>query len=197
MAEKPLIQVDETSSVTNLTSQDLRSTGVRDLNSILATVAGVVVQDDEVHIRGGRDNEVAYYLNGASVTNAGSRNNMVYAPIETVEEMQVQVGGYDAEVSGANSGIVKRRLKEGTDSFTGSVKLQNDGSGIGGLGGASNELLGATSFGHSNTFAQVGGPLPGGIAKFYAAVELKSEADPYVKESKGFKFENTVGANAL
>ena len=77
MAEKPLIQVDETSSVTNLTSQDLRSTGVRDLNSILATVAGVVVQDDEVHIRGGRDNEVAYYLNGASVTNAGSRNNMV------------------------------------------------------------------------------------------------------------------------
>ena len=58
MAEKPLIQVDETSSVTNLTSQDLRSTGVRDLNSILATVAGVVVQDDEVHIRGGRDKKL-------------------------------------------------------------------------------------------------------------------------------------------
>ena len=200
MAEKPLIQVDETSSVTNLTSQDLRSTGVRDLNSILATVAGVVVQDDEVHIRGGRDNEVAYYLNGASVTNAGSRNNMVYAPVETVEEMQVQVGGYDAEVSGANSGVVKRRLKEGTDTFTGSVKLQNDGGGIGSLGGSPNEFLGATSFGHSNTFAQVGGPIPVGMgAKFYAAVELKSEADPYVKESKAFNFSglgDEYGANS-
>ena len=52
-AEAPLIQVDETSSVTNLTSEELRSTGLRDLNSILATVAGVVVQDDEIHIRGG------------------------------------------------------------------------------------------------------------------------------------------------
>ena len=68
-AEKPLIQVDETSSVTNLTGQELRSAGVRDLNSILATVAGVVFQDDEIHIRGGRSNEVAYFLNGASVTN--------------------------------------------------------------------------------------------------------------------------------
>ena len=158
-AEKPLIQVDETSSVTNLTGQELRSAGVRDLNSILATVAGVVFQDDEIHIRGGRSNEVAYFLNGASVTNSRNRNNMVYTPIETVEEMQVQVGGYDAEVSGANSGVVKRRLKQGGDTFSGSFKLQNDGGGIGELGGASNELLGSTSFGHSNLFAQVGGPL--------------------------------------
>ena len=60
-SEKPLIQVDETSSVTNLTGQELRSAGVRDLNSILATVAGVVFQDDEIHIRGGRSNEVAYF----------------------------------------------------------------------------------------------------------------------------------------
>ncbi|MBH09836.1 MAG: hypothetical protein CMG74_05655 [Candidatus Marinimicrobia bacterium] len=198
-AEAPLIQVDETSSVTNLSSEELRSTGVRDLNSILATVAGVVVQDDEIHIRGGRDNEVAYYLNGASVTNAGSRNNMVYTPIETVEEMQVQVGGYDAEVSGANSGVVKRRLKEGTDSFRGSFKFQNDGSGIGNLGDAPNEFLGATSFGHSNMLAQVSGPILGDMLKFYVAFEQKSEADPYVKASEKFNFSglgDEYGANA-
>ena len=194
-AEKPLIQVDETSSVTNLTGEDLRSTGLRDLNSILATVAGVVVQDDEIHIRGGRDNEVAYFLNGASVTNAGSRGNMVYTPIE----MQVQVGGYDAEVSGANSGIVKRRLKRGTDSFTGSFKIQNDGSGIGNLGDSPNEFLGATSFGHSNMMAQVSGPILGDMLKFYVALEQKAEADPYVKESKAFNFSglgDEYGANA-
>ena len=198
-AEKPLIQVDETSSVTNLTGQDLRSAGVRDLNSILATVAGVVFQDDEIHIRGGRSNEVAYFLNGASVTNSRNRNNMVYTPIETVEEMQVQVGGYDAEVSGANSGVVKRRLKQGGDVFAGSFKLQNDGGGIGDLGGSSNELLGSTSFGHSNMFAQVGGPLLGDMLKFYAAVEQKTESDPFVKSSVGFNFSglgDEYGANS-
>ena len=198
-AEKPLIQVDETSSVTNLTGQELRSAGVRDLNSILATVAGVVFQDDEIHIRGGRSNEVAYFLNGASVTNSRNRNNMVYTPIETVEEMQVQVGGYDAEVSGANSGVVKRRLKQGGDTFSGSFKLQNDGGGIGELGGASNELLGSTSFGHSNLFAQVGGPLLGDMLRFYAAVEQKTESDPFVKSSVGFNFSglgDEYGANA-
>ena len=110
--------------------------------------------------------------------------------------MQVQVGGYDAEVSGANSGVVKRRLKQGGDTFSGSFKLQNDGGGIGELGGASNELLGSTFLGIAD--AQVGGPLLGDML-FYAAVEQKTEADPFVKSSVGFNFSglgDEYGANA-
>ena len=111
IAEKPLMHKDETSSINVVTGDQLENMPIRSLDAILATMPGVVVQNNDVHIRGGRDNEVAYYLNGASTTNLSNRENLVYVPQEAVEELQVQVGGYDAEVSGANSGVVKRALK--------------------------------------------------------------------------------------
>ena len=131
VAEKPLIQKDETSSINVVTGDQLENMPIRTLDGVLATMPGVVVQNGDVHIRGGRDNEVAYFLNGASTTNLANRENLVYVPQEAIEELQVQVGGYDAEVSGANSGVVKRSLKTGTSEFSGSVSLQTDGSGAG------------------------------------------------------------------
>ena len=63
-AEMPLIQKDETSSINVVTSEQLGNMPIRNLDAVLATMPGVVVQNNDVHIRGGRDNEVAYYLNG-------------------------------------------------------------------------------------------------------------------------------------
>ena len=72
-----------------------------------------------------------------------------------LKSLQVQVGGYDAEVSGANSGVVKRSLKTGTDTFSGSFSLQTDGSGAG-----ESALLGdGYSYGHQTVLASVGGPI--------------------------------------
>ena len=185
MAEKPLIQKDETSSVNVVTGDQLENMPIRTLDGVLATMPGVVVQNGDVHIRGGRDNEVAYYLNGASTTNLANRENLVYVPQEAIEELQVQVGGYDAEVSGANSGVVKRSLKTGTDSFSGSFSLQTDGSGAG-----ESALLGdGFSYGHQTVLASVSGPIMPGL-KFFAALEQSKEEDPYVKVANKFEFLN-------
>lgn len=190
VAEKPLIQKDETSSVSTVSSEQLRNMPIRDLNSVLATVPGVVVQNDEIHIRGGRNNEIAYYLNGAGTTNLANRSNLVYVPTEAVEELQVQVGGYDAEISGANSGVIKRSLKSGGSEYEGSFSVQNDGGKSG-----SNSMFGdGYSYGHQTVLASVSGPLlPGNEnIKFYGAVESSKEDDPYVKVSKGFGFLNQL-----
>ena len=183
VAEKPLIQKDETSSVNVVTGDQLENMPIRTLDGVLATMPGVVVQNGDVHIRGGRDNEVAYYLNGASTTNLANRENLVYVPQEAIEELQVQVGGYDAEVSGANSGVVKRSLKTGTDSFSGSFSLQTDGSGAG-----ESALLGdGFSYGHQTVLASVSGPIMPGL-KFFVALEQSQEEDPYVKVANKFEF---------
>ena len=182
-AEKPLIQKDETSSVNVVTGDQLENMPIRTLDGVLATMPGVVVQNGDVHIRGGRDNEVAYYLNGASTTNLANRENLVYVPQEAIEDLQVQVGGYDAEVSGANSGVVKRSLKTGTESFSGSFSLQSDGSGAG-----ESALLGdGYSYGHQTVLASVSGPVIPGL-KFFAALEQSKKEDPYVKVSNAFEF---------
>ena len=188
-AVKPLIQKDETSSVSTVSSEQLRNMPIRDLNSILATVPGVVVQNDEVYIRGGRNNEIAYYLNGAGTTNLGDRSNLVYVPAEAVEELQVQVGGYDAEISGANSGVIKRTLKKGTSEYSGSFSVQNDGAGSG-----EGSFGDGYSYGHQTVLAAVSGPLlPGNESlKFYAAVEKSTEDDSYVKIANGFEFKDQL-----
>ena len=185
-AEKPLIQKDETSSVNVVTSEQLENMPIRSLDAVLATMPGVVVQNDDVHIRGGRDNEVAYYLNGASTTNLANRENLVYVPQEAIEELQVQVGGYDAEVSGANSGVVKRSLKSGTTNYTGSFSVQSDG----GEAGGSAFLGDGYSYGHQTTVASVSGPIVPGMEslRFFGAFESTKKEDPYVKVAESFEF---------
>ena len=186
-AEKPLIQKDETSSINVMTGEQLDNLPIRSLDGVLATIPGVVVQNNDVHIRGGRDNEVAYYLNGASTTNLGNRENLVYVPQEAIEELQVQVGGYDAEVSGANSGVVKRSLRRGSTAFSGSFSLQSDG------GDAGNSALGGGyAYGHSTTLASISGPILGESLKFFAAFEQSKKDDPYVKIANAFDFTNLV-----
>ena len=187
VAEKPLIQKDETSSINVVTGDQLENMPIRTLDGVLATMPGVVVQNGDVHIRGGRDNEVAYFLNGASTTNLANRENLVYVPQEAIEELQVQVGGYDAEVSGANSGVVKRSLKTGTSELSGSVSLQTDGSGA----GESAVLGDGFSYGHQTILASVGGPI-GDNLRFFAALEQSKEEDPFVKVSNAFAFNGQV-----
>jgi hypothetical protein len=128
---------------------------------------------------------IAYYLNGAGTTNLGDRSNLVYVPQEAVEELQVQVGGYDAEISGANSGVIKRTLKQGTSEYSGSFSLQNDGAGSG-----EGSFGDGYSYGHQTVLASVGGPLlPGSESlKFFGAVESSKEEDSFVKIANGFEF---------
>ena len=146
-AEKPLIQKDETSSINVMTGEQLNNLPIRSLDGVLATIPGVVVQNNDVHIRGGRDNEVAYYLNGASTTNLGNRENLVYVPLEAIEELQVQVGGYDAEVSGANSGVVKRSLRRGSTDYPAYFMGETGNAAYATVGGTSWDLLSDESLG--------------------------------------------------
>ncbi len=82
---------------------------MRGINNILSLSPGVVVQDNTVFIRGGRQDEVGYYLDGVSITNPVLGGRAVNIVQDAVEEIQVQAGGYNAEFGGANSGIIQKR----------------------------------------------------------------------------------------
>ena len=189
-ATRALIQKDETTSITVVTSDELENMPIRSLDGVLATMPGVVLQNNDIHIRGGRDNEVAYFLNGSSTTNLATRENLVYVPQEAIQELQVQVGGYDAEVSGANSGVVKRNLRTGGEQLSGSFSIQSDGSGA----GNSAYLGDGYSYGHQTLIASLGGPILSSMPnlRFFAALEQSTQEDPYVKVAKGFEFLNNV-----
>jgi hypothetical protein len=67
VGEKPLVNLEETSSKRSVTTEDLKSTAVVDVKDVVSQQVGVVQTDNEIHIRGGRTTENAYLLDGVSI----------------------------------------------------------------------------------------------------------------------------------
>ena len=95
LAEKPLVNKNITSSLHSVTSEEMAYMPVSNVNDILSTVSGVVVQDGNLHIRGGRDNEVAYMVDGVLAHDplTGSPGQLL-SP-SSIEEMVVITGTYN------------------------------------------------------------------------------------------------------
>ncbi|NWF89997.1 MAG: TonB-dependent receptor [Ignavibacteriaceae bacterium] len=126
VAEKPLIIKSSTNASRITTSDVLEALPVRGLNNILALTPGVVLQDNTLFVRGGRQDEVGFYLEGASITDPVVGGRAITIVQDAIEEVQVQSGGYTAEYGGANAGIVYTQVKSGTPDLKASVEYITD-----------------------------------------------------------------------
>ena len=127
VGERPLFNLEETSSRRSVTSEDLKSTAVADVKEVVTQQVGVVQTDNEIHIRGGRSSENAYLLDGISIQDplAGTGFGLQLST-EAVQEVQVITGGYNAEYGQATSGVVNVSLKEGAQNYKGSFSHKRD-----------------------------------------------------------------------
>jgi len=163
VAERPLIQRNTTNTVRMTTEEDIENIPIRGLQNILSLNAGAVMQDEDLHIRGGRSGEVAYFIDGATATNPRSNEEMVTVIQEAIEEIQMHAGGYTAEFGGANSGVVNTTVRTGGSRFSGTIDYRTDDFAKGG-----DEFLGTTSQGYHNVVATLGGPLTSRLRYFVA-----------------------------
>ena len=77
LADRPLIYKDLTSTQKITTSEDILNMPVESFLGVLTTQAGVNVgAGGELHIRGGRSNEVGYFIDGVSVSNPFFTNSL-------------------------------------------------------------------------------------------------------------------------
>ena len=67
MGKKPLFDVNETSSMTRVSSTEIANKVVSSVEDILAEQIGVTKQDNEIHIRGGRIDESLFVLDRLSI----------------------------------------------------------------------------------------------------------------------------------
>ena len=100
IAEKPLIIKSSTNANRITTSEMLEGLPFRGIDIIIGLTPGVVLQDKSLFIRGGRQDEVGFYLEGASITDPVIGGRGVTISQDAVEEIQVQSGGYTAEYGG-------------------------------------------------------------------------------------------------
>src|ERR1035437_9898204 len=64
IAQRPLIEPSNTNAIRNTTSEDFNNLPVRGINALLALTPGVNLQDNNIYVRGGRQDEVGFYLEG-------------------------------------------------------------------------------------------------------------------------------------
>ena len=174
IAETPLVNLTATNAVRTMDTEAIENLATRVVENIYALQAGVVVQNSEVFIRGGRSEETGFTLEGAG-TNAivGSGNpallsdNSVNTIAEALEEVKVLSGGFGAEIGGAVSGIVQQTFKTGKSKFHSSIQYETDGF--------LDDEGETVSYGYNDVTATIGGPL--GSARYFLAFENRQIDD--------------------
>ena len=156
ITEKPLVEKHVTQSISLVTSEDLENIPVRGFDNVMALQNSVVVQDGLIHIRGGRNEEVGYFIDGVSSLNPLNNTQSIHIIQEAVEEFQVLAGGYTAEFGGANSGIIRTEFKTGTRDWHFSLDFQTDRFADAENGGT---FLGTNTYGHHVGVATISGSL--------------------------------------
>jgi outer membrane receptor protein involved in Fe transport len=111
IAERPLVDTRQTSSVAILNRDDISALPVQSLNDVVNLQAGVV----DGHFRGGRAGEVQYQVDGVSVNNPYDNTSVIQLDKSVLQEVQVISGTFDAEYGQAMSGVVNAVLRSGSD----------------------------------------------------------------------------------
>ena len=117
IATKPLIREDLTSSTSIVGDDVISQLPVTDIKDVLQLQAGVVVSGNDIHIRGGRSNQVVYQIDGVPVTDVYDGSVLVNVNQNAVQEMQVISGAFNAEYGQAQSGVVNLVTKDGNNDF--------------------------------------------------------------------------------
>jgi len=123
-ASRERIRQDVAYSAKGITSEEMKLAPQARLKDILTNEVGIEQDAYGVTIRGGTEKEVAYNIDGVSMSD--SRTNRPYTNVNTelVQEVQLITGGFNAEYSDARSGMVNVVTRRSPDHYTGSAKVR-------------------------------------------------------------------------
>ena len=121
--DERLIRMDRTSTEARITSEELDVMPVTDVYDVIKLQGGIT-QDayGGIHIRGGRSNEVVYMVDGVSMTDSYDGGLSIAVENNTIQELQVISGTFNAEYGRAMSGIINMVTKDGSDQFEGAFR---------------------------------------------------------------------------
>jgi outer membrane receptor protein involved in Fe transport len=116
-AERPLVRKDLTASTAVVGSEEIEALPVTEVSEVLNLQAGYI----DGHLRGGRQGEVSYWIDGVPVTDVYDGGTVVEVNKNQVQELQLVSGAFNAEYGQALSGVVNIATKEGQNTLHGSV----------------------------------------------------------------------------
>ncbi len=189
-AKKPLIEINATNEVRVVRAEDIKNMAVRGSRNIAALQTGVVDDNIDLHVRGGRSEEVGYYVDGVYVNSnyriaqpsAGNRttSRSSYSgeiPNLGLEEVSFQAGGFGAEYGAANAGIINTASRTGGEKYQFSGEAITDGF-LSADPTVESKRPYAFSYGYNLFSGAFGGPVPGlKFLRFFGSAEYTEMDD--------------------
>jgi outer membrane receptor protein involved in Fe transport len=132
-AERPMVQPDVTSTMHIVSTEEIDIQPIRSVTEVVERQAGSAVSEGGssgltggIHIRGGRSEELVYFVDGMSIHDPVLGVRGADINLNAVQEVVVQSGGFNAEYGQAMSGIVNLVTKEGGDRMSGQLRYRSD-----------------------------------------------------------------------
>lgn len=123
-AERDVVIRDLTSSESRVAREDLEKLPVQEVGDVVSLQTGVTTgPGGSIHIRGGRASEVAYVVDGVRVTDDYDRGAGLRIENQSIQELQVVSGTFNAEYGQATSGIINIATRSGSNEYRGDVRL--------------------------------------------------------------------------
>ena len=184
-APRPVIDVDQTQTKQTVRSEDVKVRSINTVTEAIATQAGVVLEQGQIHVRGGRAGETKFYIDGLQISDPFVGANTMEVSLASLSEFEVLSGGFEAEYGNVQSGVINIKTKEGGTKYAGVVKYMTDDFGA----------PDKTYFNEDDLAVGFGGPLLSRKLRFFASGEavftdtyLKTQHPRQKKELWGIKF---------
>ncbi len=173
VATRPLVQRDQTGSVRFAAIEDIKNMPLRGYEAVTALQPGVVdFGGAGLYVRGGRQEEVAYFVDGFSQQDLLTGVSRTSINNNAIDQVNVFVGGFNAEYGRAMSGVVNVVTKEGGKKYSGTFEGITDEA-------TSRGWLKTPSYGYQNFDGALSGPLfpNNDRVTFYLSAERRDRED--------------------
>jgi len=121
-----MIQPTKSGSGSTISASDMEDLSVDSIEDVIATKAGVTLTNGEIHVRGGRSNEMSYTVDGMSVSDPVDGGSALTIDTDAIADMDVMTGGLTAEYGNAQSGMVNIVTKSGSRDYSGKIEVSSD-----------------------------------------------------------------------
>ncbi len=127
IGKRPLMDINVPATRRDIGKEDLERLMVHRIEDILSTQAGIVEQDQQIHIRGSRTYESLYLIEGMAIEDPFSTRGLgINLSPSAIEELSIITGGIEAEYGQVTSGVIDVKIREGEDKLHGLLTYKRD-----------------------------------------------------------------------
>jgi outer membrane receptor protein involved in Fe transport len=131
VGERPMLDIKLPATKRELTPRELELVPAGDLKEIVSAQIGVIRDQSELHIRGGRSYENLFLIDDLLINDPFSRGGYgVAISPSAIQRLSLVSGGLSAGYGQVTAGVVELEVKEGGEELEGSFTYRTDEPGL-------------------------------------------------------------------